>query len=224
MVRDHDIRETLRLQSRVDKIAEAAAMMTGTTLRVRFIDGCSDTVPNRGPRRARVPQPRRRPAPGLHAGGPRLRAAPHRLVSGTGQSPSPGNTPTCSTRRSSRGSRRCRTHGAAPIKRFVLPYRHTERVHMGSSDVGDVSWQTPTVQIYAACRAAGSPGTAGRTSPAGRVPSATRACSTQQRSWPGSPPISSRRRRRSPRPRRAGAADRRRVSMPDPPGRRPDAL
>ena len=49
-------------------------------------------------------------------------------------------------------------YGSAPIYRFILPYFHTEHAHMGSSDVGDVSWQTPTVQVYTACQAAGSPG------------------------------------------------------------------
>ena len=40
-------RTALALQARVDKIAQAAAMMTETEVRQQFIDGCSNTVPNR---------------------------------------------------------------------------------------------------------------------------------------------------------------------------------
>ncbi|MBE6936579.1 MAG: amidohydrolase, partial [Ruminococcaceae bacterium] len=46
MVRDHKVREAMRLQERVDKIAEAAAMMTETKLTRRFIDGTANTVSN----------------------------------------------------------------------------------------------------------------------------------------------------------------------------------
>ena len=49
-------------------------------------------------------------------------------------------------------------NGTAPMNRFVLPLYHSEQVHMGSTDVGDVSWQTPTVQLYTACQPNGSPG------------------------------------------------------------------
>ena len=41
---------------------------------------------------------------------------------------------------------------------------------MYSTDVGDVSWQTPTVQVYTACRAAGSPGHSWQNVSAGKSP------------------------------------------------------
>jgi aminobenzoyl-glutamate utilization protein B len=40
---------------------------------------------------------------------------------------------------------------AKPILDDVVPYRETDRVLPGSTDVGDVSWQTPTVQAFTAC-------------------------------------------------------------------------
>ena len=40
-------KDALALQERVDKIAQGAAMMTETTVKKRFIDGCSNTVPNK---------------------------------------------------------------------------------------------------------------------------------------------------------------------------------
>jgi aminobenzoyl-glutamate utilization protein B len=169
MVRDHDIRETLRLQSRVDKIAEAAAMMTGTTLRVRFIDGCSDTVPNRVLEElafrnlAAVPLPDYTPEDLDFA---------RRLIASFPVPAKPVAREYADVLDPAELARieALSEHGAAPINRFVLPYRHTERVHMGSSDVGDVSWQTPTVQIYAACRAAGSPGHSWQNVASGKSP------------------------------------------------------
>lgn len=46
MVRAHKVREAMKLQARVDKIADAAAMMTETKLTRRFIDGTANTVSN----------------------------------------------------------------------------------------------------------------------------------------------------------------------------------
>ena len=47
MVRSIWAKEALALQERVDRIALAAAMMTDTTMEKKFIDGCSNTVPNK---------------------------------------------------------------------------------------------------------------------------------------------------------------------------------
>ena len=40
---------------------------------------------------------------------------------------------------------------AFPMLGAVIPYQETNRVLPGSTDVGDVSWQTPTAQITTAC-------------------------------------------------------------------------
>ncbi|MDR1249594.1 MAG: amidohydrolase, partial [Treponema sp.] len=38
-----------------------------------------------------------------------------------------------------------------PILDDIVPYVETDRVLPGSTDVGDVSWQTPTAQVFTAC-------------------------------------------------------------------------
>jgi aminobenzoyl-glutamate utilization protein B len=40
---------------------------------------------------------------------------------------------------------------AAPMLDNIVPYMETDRVLPGSTDVGDVSWQTPTAQAFTAC-------------------------------------------------------------------------
>ncbi|MFR4784674.1 MAG: hypothetical protein ACLUAR_18880 [Pilosibacter sp.] len=41
------VKDALELQERVDRIALAASMMTDTKMEKKFIDGCSNTVPNK---------------------------------------------------------------------------------------------------------------------------------------------------------------------------------
>jgi aminobenzoyl-glutamate utilization protein B len=40
---------------------------------------------------------------------------------------------------------------AKPMLDDIVPYQETDRVLPGSTDVGDVSWQVPTAQIFTAC-------------------------------------------------------------------------
>ena len=49
-------------------------------------------------------------------------------------------------------------NGTIALNNFVLPYRRLPYYSHGSTDVGDVSWQTPTAQITAVCWTSGSPG------------------------------------------------------------------
>lgn len=44
------------------------------------------------------------------------------------------------------------------ISDFIVPYKFSESVMPGSTDVGDVSWIVPTAQCVTACRALGTPG------------------------------------------------------------------
>ena len=157
MVRDHTVAETLALQARVDRIAEAAAMMTETHVSVRFIDGCSDTVSNRALEEAAWANLNAAPLPEYT---PEEYDFAQKLIDSF-----PVPAPALAAEYGDVLTKEqivyvnCMTDGGrAPLNRFVLPYFHSERVHMGSTDVGDVSWQTPTVQVYTACQAAGSPG------------------------------------------------------------------
>ena len=157
MVRDHSVSESLALQARVDKIAEAAAMMTETTVSVRFIDGCSDTVSNRPLEEAAYANLCAAPLPEYT---PEERDYAAKLVASFPAPPPPLASLYADVMTAEQIDyvNRMTDGGKAPINGFVLPYFHNERVHMGSTDVGDVSWQCPTVQIYTACQAAGSPG------------------------------------------------------------------
>ena len=50
------------------------------------------------------------------------------------------------------------TNGTKPLNDFIPPLYSSEHFSPGSTDVGDVSWQTPTSQLEAVCWPAGVPG------------------------------------------------------------------
>ena len=49
-------------------------------------------------------------------------------------------------------------NGSTPINQFLCLPVHTTGFVAGSSDVGDVSWQTPTAQIHVSAFVSGAPG------------------------------------------------------------------
>ena len=49
-------------------------------------------------------------------------------------------------------------HGTIPINNYLMPLYHSTAFCAGSTDVGDVSWQTPTAQIQCAGFVSGAPG------------------------------------------------------------------
>ena len=48
--------------------------------------------------------------------------------------------------------------GRKALNDFVVPYEYNSIREPGSTDVGDVSWLTPTAQVYMCCFAANAPG------------------------------------------------------------------
>lgn len=147
MVREASVHKALALQQRVDKIADAAAMMTETRVSRRFIDGTSNTVINKGMEAllyknfleigvpsytpeewAFMEQLRATyisqyqgalPGTGCEAGDELIRAEVERLSHG----------------------------GKKALNDFIMPEFSSTITFPGSTDVGDVSWQTPTGQI-----------------------------------------------------------------------------
>lgn len=158
MVRDKRVDQALALQERVDRIAQAAAMMTDTGLTVRFIDGCANTVPNKVLEELAYSQLCAVPLPAYTADElSYARALIASYESGAPKSPAELYGDELSEAGIDYVNRMSENGGKA-VNGFVMPYVHSRKVHMGSTDVGDVSWQTPTVQIYTACQPSGSPG------------------------------------------------------------------
>ncbi|WFA10061.1 amidohydrolase [Tissierella sp. Yu-01] len=154
MVRSNTVLETKKLLERVDNIAKAAAMMSETTLSRRFIDGTSNTIANSTLEKLlyknfegiELPEytdeewtfanelKKTYPSDGLPGFGAKHNFEIANIVSEK------------------------TNNGERALNDFLMPQFHSSEQSMGSTDVGDVSWQTPTAQINTVTWTSGSPG------------------------------------------------------------------
>ncbi len=155
MVRANKVRDSVALQARVDDIAKGAALMTGTSFERVFIDGTAELLPNftleevlyRNMAEIGVPaysEEDRAFAAALKKSFPPARGLP-----GTGARADAAIAA---------GVRELTENGARPINDFLMPLFHGTLFTPGSTDVGDVSWLTPTAQLNTAAWPSGVPG------------------------------------------------------------------
>ncbi len=156
MVRSKLAKDALALQARVDKIAQAAAMMTETEVRRQFIDGCSNTVPNRVLEQllwdnfSQVGVPSYTDEEMDYAG---------KLMESIEVKSDELPGAACDEDEAiAEFVDEKSEHGTRAMNDFLIPYHYSDRQRAGSTDVGDVSWLTPTAQINVASFVSGSPG------------------------------------------------------------------
>ncbi|WNK53255.1 M20 family metallopeptidase [Pantoea agglomerans] len=154
LIRAPELPQAQAIYERVINIARGAALMTDTTLTVRFDKACSDYVPNRA---LEAVMERYLHQFGLPDYSDEERAFAAELRA----------TLTDDDLRNARLNA-ARTGGEAGHawaeqlgdKLFmdeVAPYAVTRELLYGSTDVGDVSWVTPTAQCFAPCFTFGTP-------------------------------------------------------------------
>ena len=155
MVRANKVAQSVELQKRVDKIAEGAALMTETTYDRVFIDGTAELLPNYTLEKllydnfAEIGVPQHTAeelefAEKLKATYPAETAAP-----GTGAHFDADIAEKV---------HEMTDNMTKPMNDFLMPRYSGTGFVAGSTDVGDVSWQTPTSQINVAAWPAGMPG------------------------------------------------------------------
>ena len=148
MVRANKVADSVKLQARVDDIARGAALMTGTDFERVFIDGTAELLPNFALEDALYENFQAVGVPQYHAEETAQAAAlresfPHGLrVPGTG-----ARFDTAIEEQ----VRALTDNLNKPLNDFLLPLYHGTGFTPGSTDVGDVSWLTPTAQIEVAC-------------------------------------------------------------------------
>ncbi len=154
MVRANKVRDSIKLLARVDKIAEGAALMTETTMQRQFIDGTAELVPNYTLEKLMqqnledVPQP-------VYTKAERDFAAELKKTYHTEALP---GVLSDSSDEEKEWLEEKTQNGERALNDFVVPLHSTTAFAAGSTDVGDVSWQTPTVQCYAVTFPSGAPG------------------------------------------------------------------
>ncbi len=152
MVRSDRVKKALELQTRVDKIAEGAALMTETSCRRKFIDGLAETIPNhaleallyRNFSEVGVP---------VYTGEEQAFAA---ALAATYEAE--GYLPGVGRQDAGYAAAVKAMKPAGAMNDVLLPLYQGEAFSPGSTDVGDVSWQCPTAQLHVAAWPNGCPG------------------------------------------------------------------
>ena len=154
MVRANKVKDSVALQARVDKIAEGAALMTETTFERVFIDGTAELVPNYTLEEVLYENFRRVGLPEYTAEELAFADALHKTCP---ENPAPGFAASLDGEMAKKAAELSK-NGSLGLNNFLLPLFHTTGFRAGSTDVGDVSWQTPTAQIHCAGFVSGAPG------------------------------------------------------------------
>ncbi len=145
MIRSDKVRDAKALKVRVDKIAEGAALMTETTVTSEFVDGLSELVPNSTLEKLLY---RNFKMLGVHQFTDEEREFAKKLKATYDDG---GRVPGLGSSHSQEYADEVRERmGESALNDFLLPHHDMATFEPGSTDVGDVSWNTPTAQIHAA--------------------------------------------------------------------------
>ena len=155
MVRANKVADTVALQKRVDDIAKGAALMTGTSFERVFIDGTAELLPNFTIEKALYENLCAIGSPDYSEEDYSFAASLKATYPGSGISGVNGMDADISL---AKQVRQLSDNGAKPINDFIPPLYSSTAFTPGSTDVGDVSWLTPTSQITTVCWPAGVPG------------------------------------------------------------------
>lgn len=145
-VRAPEREQVSALTERVRKIAAGAAMMTETTVRERFLSGCYNVLPNFALADVVLSA--------LEELGPIAFSEAERAFAGAIASGYPAETRAGVLRAIERDL----DSAAVALDGEIYPALDEGKVQAGSTDVGDVSWITPTVQALTTCWPLGVPG------------------------------------------------------------------
>ncbi len=155
MTRAKRVRDNVALLRRVDDLARGAALMTGTTFERVFVDGTAETVSNSVLEKALYDNLRAVGAPEYDEADYALAASLRATYPGSGLDGIIGAREDAAIREAVRA---LSDDGAKPLNDFLAPFYSGDSFSPGSTDVGDVSWQTPTAQVETVCWPAGVPG------------------------------------------------------------------
>ncbi|RZK96985.1 MAG: amidohydrolase, partial [Methylobacterium sp.] len=144
IVRAADLPSLMTLAGRVDQIAEGAALMTETRLERRVVSGMSNLLGNRPLEQAMFDNLQRLGPPPFDAADRSLAEAFRKTV---------GTADIVAAH-----ERAGMALTDAPLCDRIVPLDAKGNGGVGSTDVGDVSWAVPTVQMRGATYAIGTPG------------------------------------------------------------------
>ncbi|MCC8456574.1 M20 family metallopeptidase [Photorhabdus aegyptia] len=142
------------IYQRVIDIAKGAALMTGTQLNIRFDTACSNYVPNRTMERAMYQYVQAFGIPEYTDEERQFAEKIHQTLTKDDLRNVKFNATQIAGEEGKRWSER---QGEKALTDEVLPYIESQELIYASTDVGDVSWVTPTAQCFSPCFAFGTP-------------------------------------------------------------------
>lgn len=155
MVRANHVADAVRLQERVDKIAQGAALMTETAFERQFIDGLADTVSNHVLERVLYENFQM-------LGVPNYTEEEYAFADALAETwETNGAIPGIAARYDEMVRQQVKEKLAQQkhaMNDFLMPLYQGAAFEPGSTDVGDVSWLTPTGQVHVAALPNGCPG------------------------------------------------------------------
>lgn len=155
MVRSNHVAEAVELQERVDRIAQGAALMTDTTFERKFIDGLADTVSNFALERVLYENFKEIGVPVYTDEEYAFADQLAKTYPGSDGVPGIG---AAHDEKVKEQVKEMRAQVGHAMNAFLAPLHVGEAFKAGSTDVGDVSWLTPTAQIHVASWPNGCPG------------------------------------------------------------------
>ena len=151
-IRAPKIKEVLELIERVNDVARGAALMTGTELEIKIAAGLCDYQPNDTLSKLLADCLEQTGAPEFDEADYELAA---KFMAGFTEAEIEGSVSSIKGAASEEEFEKIKK---SPLTEFLLPYVRTDYAMPGSTDVGDVSYCTPTAQLGTACWANGTPG------------------------------------------------------------------
>ena len=151
-IRAPKITQVKEIGERVKDIARGAALMTGTELEIQTAAGLCDYQPNDVLSELLSDCLK-------EVGGPGFDKADYELAEKFFNSYSDAEIEaSLNSVKSQVSDEEFEKIRKSPLNEFVLPYKHIDIAMPGSTDVGDVSYCTPTAQLNTCCYANGTPG------------------------------------------------------------------
>lgn len=154
MVRGENVTKAKELLNRVEKIAQGAALMTETTVTSKIVDGTSNCISNSVIEQLLYDNLVSAPLPEYTQ--EEIDFA--QQIKATYVTDKLPGERTYLDKSLKQFMQQKTDGGKLPLNNFVMPYGPSDYFSPGSTDVGDVSWLTPTAQFTAVTFASGCPG------------------------------------------------------------------
>ena len=154
MVRSDNVRNAKSLLERVHNIARGACLMTGTEVSIRQVDGTASTLSNTVLEKVIHKNLEAAPLPVYTNDELAFAEAIHNTYDCRDL---PGTAPRFDWKVKQQ-VKEWTNDGQKAVNDFVMPYVPSDYMSAGSTDVGDVSWLTPTAQFNAATWPSNCPG------------------------------------------------------------------